>query len=165
MVWTILFIAFWVVVAVALALFALRAGRNESARSARQAEGRNGRRAGYVAFGLLVVGLGIALPAVLILGDRGKASAKVGDGGIHLTAQEKHGREVFAQNCSACHTLAAAKAVGKVGPNLDQVRPPKSLVVQVVTNGLTGQGTMPADLVNSTDTQAVAAFVAAVAGR
>ena len=31
------------------------------------------------------------------------------------------GAAVFSQNCSSCHTLAAAKAHGTVGPNLDQL--------------------------------------------
>ena len=29
--------------------------------------------------------------------------------------------ELFGENCAVCHTLAAANAVGKVGPNLDQL--------------------------------------------
>ncbi len=36
------------------------------------------------------------------------------------------GAAVFSQNCSSCHTLAAAKAHGTVGPNLDQLKPTRT---------------------------------------
>jgi mono/diheme cytochrome c family protein len=51
------------------------------------------------------------------------------------------GKELFTQNCSSCHTLAAAGASGKVGPNLDQLKPGPDLVTTQVTNG---GGGMPA---------------------
>ena len=51
------------------------------------------------------------------------------------------GKELFAQNCSSCHTLAAAGASGKVGPNLDQLQPGPDTVTAQVTNG---GGGMPA---------------------
>jgi mono/diheme cytochrome c family protein len=38
------------------------------------------------------------------------------------------GAQVFANNgCATCHTLAAAKAGGTVGPNLDEVLPGQTL--------------------------------------
>jgi mono/diheme cytochrome c family protein len=40
------------------------------------------------------------------------------------------GAQVFANNgCGGCHTLAAAKAGGQVGPNLDEVLPGQSLAM------------------------------------
>jgi mono/diheme cytochrome c family protein len=51
------------------------------------------------------------------------------------------GKQVFASaSCGGCHTLAAAGSSGTVGPNLDQAKPPRSLVVDRVTNG---KGNMP----------------------
>lgn len=51
------------------------------------------------------------------------------------------GKTVFASaGCSGCHTLKAAGANGKVGPNLDQAKPPLELVTDRVTNG---KGVMP----------------------
>ena len=39
-----------------------------------------------------------------------------------LSSEAHAGRNLFAQNgCSGCHTLAAAGATGKVGPDLDRV--------------------------------------------
>jgi cytochrome c oxidase subunit 2 len=41
------------------------------------------------------------------------------------------GGEVFAANgCSSCHTLAAAKATGKVGPDLDKISTPTKAYVE-----------------------------------
>ena len=51
------------------------------------------------------------------------------------------GKELFTQNCSTCHTLAAAGASGKVGPNLDALQPGPDTVTAQVTNG---GGGMPA---------------------
>jgi mono/diheme cytochrome c family protein len=49
--------------------------------------------------------------------------------------------QLFSDNCANCHTLAAAGASGKVGPNLDQLRPGSDLLVSQITNG---GGGMPA---------------------
>ena len=38
--------------------------------------------------------------------------------------------------CGACHTLQAADSVGNIGPNLDQLKPPMSQIIYVVTNGI-----------------------------
>ena len=74
------------------------------------------------------------------------------------------GASVFAQNCSSCHTLAAANATGTVGPNLDQLKPSKATVVHQVTNG---GGGMPAfgDRLSPAQIDAVAAYVASSAGK
>ena len=40
------------------------------------------------------------------------------------------GRVLFAEKCSTCHTLTASNAVGRVGPNLDVLRPPAELDAQ-----------------------------------
>ena len=42
--------------------------------------------------------------------------------------------------CGGCHTLEAAGATGKVGPNLDEAKPDEALVIERVTNGM---GVMP----------------------
>jgi len=52
------------------------------------------------------------------------------------------GKAVFASaGCAGCHTLADANAHGTVGPNLDQLKPPLSKVVNQV---IKGGGAMPA---------------------
>jgi cbb3-type cytochrome c oxidase subunit III len=85
--------------------------------------------------------------------------------GTGVTAERPtDGKSIFAANCGSCHTLGDAGTSGQVGPNLDDAKPPKSLVVDRVTNG---QGGMPS-FKGSLDTQqieAVAEYVSSAAGR
>ena len=69
------------------------------------------------------------------------------------------GKAVFTSaGCVGCHTLSAANSHGTVGPNLDQAKPPLSLVVTRVTKG---RGAMPSFTGRLSDQQIanVAAFV------
>ncbi len=46
------------------------------------------------------------------------------------------GKQIFAaQGCGGCHTLADAGTNGAVGPNLDDAKPDRALVIERVTNG------------------------------
>ena len=55
---------------------------------------------------------------------------------FHLKGDSKKGSAVFASaGCGSCHTLAAAKSTGTVGPNLDTLRPDYRAVTAQVTNG------------------------------
>ena len=83
-------------------------------------------------------------------------------GGGDLAAQ---GKQVFeTAGCKSCHTLKDAGASGTVGPNLDDAKPPKALVVDRVTNG---KGVMPSfkGQLSPGQIQAVAEFVSSVAGK
>jgi mono/diheme cytochrome c family protein len=44
------------------------------------------------------------------------------------------GEHFFTTYCSTCHTLKAAQATGRVGPNLDKMKPSYARVVKQVTN-------------------------------
>lgn len=171
------FIAFWVVLAGGLFLVGRR-GSNRAATKQPRPPGatRLGRWAFNGSIALIYVAFVVVVPAAILIGNHDNASAKIGD--VKLTAAEKQGRVLFGAHCSICHTLAAANAVGKVGPNLDQLQPSEALVLHTLANGcLTdppsasspttclGQGTMPANVVQGKQAQQVAAFVAAVAGR
>ncbi|HEY1317710.1 MAG TPA: c-type cytochrome [Gaiella sp.] len=75
------------------------------------------------------------------------------------------GKTVFATaGCTGCHTLKAAGSTGTVGPNLDEAKPPKALVIDRVTNG---QGGMPSFKGQLSDAQieAVADYVSQNAGK
>jgi mono/diheme cytochrome c family protein len=90
-----------------------------------------------------------------------QATTTTGGGG-NLVAQ---GKQVFTTaGCTSCHTLKDAGATGTVGPNLDDAKPPKSLVVDRVTNG---RGVMPSfkGQLTPQEIAAVAAYVSTVAGR
>lgn len=170
----ILFLGLWVVLGLGALFIAIRGGIG-GVRATLQTQSRGGRKTAGTAFAILYVGFGIALPIALVSGNHANASAQIG--GIKLTAGEKSGRELFGEHCGVCHTLAGANAVGKVGPNLDTLKPPQSLVLNTILNGCLqnppanspetclGQGTMPSEIVEGKDAQNVADFVAKVAGK
>jgi hypothetical protein len=167
-----LFVAFWVVLGVGLFYLASRGGVSGVRARIRAQRGSN-QLVGIV-FAVILVVFGIGLPTVLLIGNHNRANGQVG--GIKLTASEKSGRQLFGQHCAVCHTLAAANAVGKVGPNLDTLKPQASIVLHTIENGClpnapTGsaeqclnQGVMPAAVVTGRAAQDVANFVARVAG-
>jgi mono/diheme cytochrome c family protein len=160
------FIITFIVVGLVVVAAAFSGGRRHTERPA--GPSRTNRRAVAVGVGVLVVLLGVLVPALVI------AAAKDSDkapGGVELTAADEHGRQVFAERCATCHTLRAANAVGKVGPNLDQLvggldpKGQKAFILDAIKEGRArGQGQMPKGLVDGQDAQDVAAFVSAVAG-
>jgi mono/diheme cytochrome c family protein len=115
---------------------------------------------------LLYVGLGVAVPA-LIIADRDPA-----EGGTPPLRNEKAsssleaGKELFRQTCTSCHTLAAANARGVTGPNLDEIG---EMTVDRITTAIrvggTGQKRMPSGLLEGDDAEKVAKYVSAVAGK
>jgi mono/diheme cytochrome c family protein len=91
----------------------------------------------------------------------GATAAPPGPGG----GGAANGKQIFqTAGCANCHTLKDAGSTGTVGPNLDQAKPPKSLVVDRVTNG---KNVMPAfkSTLNAQQIQAVADYVSSVAGK
>jgi mono/diheme cytochrome c family protein len=169
-----LFVAFWVVLGVALFFVAIKGGIG-GVREVFQTQTLGARRFFSVSFVVLYVGFGLVLPAVLLTGNNANANAQVG--GIKLTSAEKTGRELFGQHCAFCHTLAAANAIGKIGPNLDTLQPAESLILHTIQNGCLqsppsgssqtclGNGTMPANILQGQQADQVAKFVARVAGK
>jgi cytochrome c5 len=169
-----LFAAFWVVLGLGLFLIAIRGGRG-GLREAVRTRQRGGSPALNVSLVVAYVGFGIVLPVVFLTGNHANASAQYS--GLRLTAAEKSGRELFGQHCAICHTLQAANAVGKVGPDLDQIQPSESLVLHTIENGCLqnppsgsqetclGNGTMPAAILQGKQARDVAAFVSRVAGK
>jgi mono/diheme cytochrome c family protein len=170
-----LFIALWVVVGLGLFFVAVR-GRVRGPGAPVQAPTPGGRRAAGLVYLFTYVAFGVALPLVFLTGNHAKANQQVG--GLKLTAAEKTGRQLFGQHCGVCHTLAAANAVGQVGPNLDQIQPSVSLTLRTIQNGCLqnppssqssqtclGYGTMPANILLGNQANDVAQFVARVAGK
>lgn len=164
-----LFVAFWVIVALALVLLAMRGGAGPAMASVKRGTG-----GALSLFVITAAVFGIAIPVLLLTGNHANASAQVN--GLKLTAGEKAGRELFAAHCGVCHTLSEANTAGKVGPDLDVLRPVQAIIMRTITNGCLpnapsgslqsclGQGVMPADIVAGRNAQDVAAFVARVAG-
>ena len=83
-----------------------------------------------------------------------------GEGG-----ESTDGKTIFATaGCTGCHTLAAAGSNGTVGPNLDEAKPSKDLVVDRVTNGRGGMPSFKGQL-SEAQIEAVAEFVSQNAGK
>ncbi len=158
-----LFIGTWVLLGLAVVFIGLSGGPR-SARARLYGQQKGARRATAIVITLVFVGMGIAIPAVVIAGNHDSDHA--GAARVALTPQQEKGRELFGQVCQQCHTLAASDAVGKVGPNLDKLKPPKALVLDAVLHGRArGAGTMPAGLYTGDNAEDVAAYVSAVAGK
>jgi mono/diheme cytochrome c family protein len=127
------------------------------------------KRSNFVIFGLVVLLLGIGIPAWAI-NHEGSGSASPESVPSNLDA----GKELFVTNCGACHTLAKAGTDGVVGPNLDELLAPPSAtapdpstikprVLSAIENGVAGR--MPKGVLSGQQADEVASFVAQVAGQ
>ena len=107
----------------------------------------------------------MAVPAAVIAANKDNKS--IAHAGINnLTANQKHGEELFGRRCSLCHTLKASNAVARVGPNLDDLQPSEKLVQDAILKGRAqGNGQMPAQIYSGQDALDVASYVSAVAGK
>lgn len=145
--------------------FAVFAAAFSANRSAKASGGSGGTKLFYVGIAVCVVGIGLAIPAVLTV-NNGNKTSRDASGGIVLTAAQENGRVLFAQNCSVCHTLQASGAVGQTGPSLDMMVPPEALTLNAIQIGRArGAGNMPAGLVTGSQAKDVASYVAVVAGQ
>jgi mono/diheme cytochrome c family protein len=128
-----------------------------------------------IAIPLLYVGLGIAIPAVVLAGHHSKEGAQGALANTVPNKDLKDGKALFQSTCASCHTLKAVNAHGLTGPNLDAIgldtSTPKAraqseqTVRNAIKNGGTGQRLMPANLLQGEQAANVAAYVADVAGR
>jgi mono/diheme cytochrome c family protein len=102
--------------------------------------------------------------------DQHQAAADIGAyvgrvAGTGVTAEKPtDGKSIFTSTCGGCHTLADAGTSGTVGPNLDDAKPPKELVIDRVTNG---KGQMPSfkGTLDQQQIEAVADYVSSSAGK
>jgi cbb3-type cytochrome c oxidase subunit III len=111
------------------------------------------------------------MPANLVKGQDAEdvaafvaANAGVSGFAVSRPVTGTNGKSIFQSQCASCHTLKDAGTTGTVGPNLDQLSPPFTVVQRQVTNG---GSVMPAFKGKLTDAQirAVAQYVASVAGK
>ena len=102
--------------------------------------------------------------AVLLIGPELVGAKKPPVTPQQVEATAANGKEVFTSTCGGCHTLADAGTSGATGPNLDDAAPDAATVKAFVRGG---GGGMPAfgDQLANAEIDAVAAYVAAVAGR
>ncbi len=146
---------------------AMRSGRKPNAKAKQR-----GQRLTFLGTGIVMLAFGLGIPG-LVLAYNADNQSKGAPGGIELTAAQQDGRQIFAKNCSTCHVLAAANAVGRVGPSLDAIIPPIpdkkariAFIDDAVVNGRArGKGQMPKGLIDGTDQKQVSDFIATAAGR
>jgi mono/diheme cytochrome c family protein len=164
------FVILWVLLGLAVFFVAMRGGPR-GARASLHTDSKVGQRS-VMAVVAVAFAFGLIVPA-LVLAFNGANKASVAVGGVHLNAEQQHGRVLFAESCAVCHTLAAAKAQGHVGPNLDvrlgaQIPTEagrRALVLSAIAEGRArGLGQMPAQLYQGKDAEAIASFLSAVAG-
>ena len=101
--------------------------------------------------------------AVLLIGPHLIGAEKPPPTPQQVEATAASGQEVFTSTCGGCHTLADAGTTGATGPNLDEAAPDAATVKAYVRGG---GGGMPAfgDELSNAEIDAVAAYVASVAG-
>jgi mono/diheme cytochrome c family protein len=161
---TLVFVLIWVGLGLGLLLIALSGGPG-GALQRLQSQSRGGRRFASTVFLVALVVLGAGVPFLVI--SAVEARDDIPEANVsNLTAAEEHGRELFSERCTQCHTLKASKSVAEVGPNLDDLRPPKELVLDAIEKGRSnGNGQMAARLYSGEDADDVAAYVAKAVGQ
>lgn len=126
------------------------------------------KRSTFVMFGLVVLLLGIGVPAWAFTHQGSQNSSPE-----EVSSSLQAGKDLFVTNCGACHTLAKAGTDGVVGPNLDDLLAPpsasapdpgpiKARVLIAVNNGKGGR--MPKGILSGQQADEVATFVSQVAG-
>ena len=125
-------------------------------------------KAPFLIFGAFAVLCVVLIPLKAISGTGGESAAPVS-----VASQDEEDKDLFANSCGSCHTLAAAGADGVVGPNLDQLLAPGgnatyegsyNRALGAITCGF-GAGRMPAGILQGENAQEVSVFVGAYAGQ
>ncbi len=159
-------LAFWLIVGGGVFLVALTGGPKGARRQLHSESGvaNRMRMTGFA----VVLAFGLAVPIAVAVAN-GHDKGRQGPGGVTLTSDQATGRQLFAHSCATCHTLAAAAAVGHVGPDLDLdpavVGNPGFVLNAIELGRARGNGDMPAAIYTGQQARDVAEFVAAVAGR
>lgn len=124
----------------------------------------------FYVFGIFAAICLVVLP-IFALGKEGAEQAAP----VELASQDREGKDLFANNCGSCHTLAAAGTDGVVGPDLDDLLVPTGVndsgtfegnyirVLGAVECGRAGR--MPKGILLDEEAKQVSAFVAAYAAQ
>ena len=157
-----IFLIPWILVGLGVIFVAFSGGPGR----ARQAYLTRGNRAFQISILIIYLGVGIAVPAIILTARTDAEGATSQLETKHASAQISSGKTLFRATCASCHTLAAVNARGVTGPDLDrigQVTPAR--VLSAIRIGGTGQNRMPSGLLQGKNAADVAAFVSAVAGK
>jgi mono/diheme cytochrome c family protein len=125
----------------------------------------------FIIFGIFAAICVIVIPYFAFAKEGDEESATV-----EVAASDDEAKDLFANTCGYCHTLAAAGSDGIVGPNLDELMAPTGInsaesfegnftrVLQAINCGA-GNGRMPEGILIGQEAEDTAAFVAAYAGQ
>ena len=126
----------------------------------------------FIYFGLLALLLVIVIPLWAFNKDGSESSSPE-----KVASSDEAARQLFVTNCGTCHTMARAGTDGIVGPDLDErlastgpatdeaaVAATQQRVMTAIEQGV-GNGAMPAGILEGSNAETVANFVARVAGR
>jgi cytochrome c553 len=157
-----IFLVPWILVGIGVLFVAFSGGPGR----ARQAYLTRGNRAFQIFILVVYLGVGVAVPAIILTSRTDAEGATSQLQTKHASAQISRGKTLFRATCASCHTLAAVNARGVTGPDLDRIGPiTRSRVLNAIRIGGTGQNRMPSGLLQGQNAQDVAAFVSAVAGK
>jgi cytochrome c553 len=155
----------WILVGIGVIFVSFTGGPGR----AREAYMTRGGRTLALLLVLVYLGLGVAIPAVVIAsrGTRVGNSTQLSQKKVRdQRAAVQEGRALFIESCAACHTLNAVNARGVTGPDLDNIGTvTPGRVLSAIRIGGTGQRRMPAGLLQGDDARSVAQFVSSVAGK
>ena len=133
---------------------------------AREAYLTGGNRFFKLVLPLIYLGIGIAVPALVIANGKAGEGAKGHLADVTPNKTEAKGKQLFRQTCASCHSLAAVNARGVTGPNLDEIgQVTKQRVLSAIRIGGTGDKRMPSGLLTGQNAVAVATYVSKVAGQ
>jgi len=159
------FLAPWILIGIGVIFVSFSGGPG----AAREAYLTRGRRTFGIFIVLLYIGIGIAVPAVVIAsrGTREGNSAQLSQDKLRdAKPVVKEGRQLFTESCAACHNLDAVNARGVTGPDLDKIGTvTPARVLSAIKIGGTGQNRMPSGLLQGENANAVAQYVTQVAGK
>ena len=160
---TIAFVAAFVVLGLGTLLFAMSGGRG-GVGSALHSQSRGTRRFATISFFLSMLVFGVVIPAAVIRAEENNNDIPHA-GVTNLTPEEERGQELFGRRCGLCHSLKAANAVARVGPDLDALAPNEQFTLDAILKGRSnGNGQMPANIYTGQDAEDVAKFVAKSVG-
>jgi mono/diheme cytochrome c family protein len=161
-----IFLVPWILVGIGVIFVGFSGGPGR----ARQAYLTRGRRTFQVTILVIYLGVGLAVPAIILSARTDAEGATSQLQTKHASSQLQSGKTLFRATCASCHTLAAVNARGVTGPDLDRIGLSETQasikrVESAIRIGGTGQNRMPSGLLQGQNAQDVATFVSAVAGK
>ncbi|HEY7631719.1 MAG TPA: c-type cytochrome [Thermoleophilaceae bacterium] len=161
-----IFLIPWILVGLGVVFVAFSGGPGR----ARDAYLTKGNRAFQISILVIYLGIGVAVPAIILASRTDAQGATSSLQTKHASANLQDGKTLFRSTCASCHTLAAVNARGVTGPDLDRIGlSPNQASIKRVENAIriggTGQGRMPSGLLQGQNAQEVAEFVTTVAGQ